>query len=109
MLQGIQFASQTRSFNKKLDGMVELDETYVGGKERNKHADKKVKGTQGRSTKTKTVVIGMVQRGGALRMQSTIDNRIASIKPMIVGNISKSATIHTDEAQIYKNLSRVYT
>lgn len=108
MLQRIQFASQTKSFNKPLNGSVELDETYVGGKEKNKHSSKKVKGTQGRSTKTKTPVIGIIQRGGQIRMQSTLDNKIENIKPIIAQNISKDATIYTDEARIYQGLSKEY-
>ena len=47
-----------------LVGDVECDEAYIGGREQNKHEWKKTKGTQGRSTKTKTPVFGMVQRGG---------------------------------------------
>jgi transposase-like protein len=108
MLQRIQFASQTNSFNKLLNGNIEVDETYVGGKERNKHLYKRFKGAQGRSTKTKTSVIGIIKRGSELRMQSTLDNRIENIKPIVVNNISKDATIYTDEAKMYSNLSKEY-
>ena len=45
-----------------LEGEIELDEMYLGGRETNKHERKKVEGTQGRSTKTKTPIFGMIQR-----------------------------------------------
>ena len=44
----------------KLDGGVELDETFVGGKNKNRHANKKIKNSQGRSFKDKTPVLGML-------------------------------------------------
>ena len=42
-----------------LDGVVECDEMYLGGRETNKHDSKKTEKTQGRSTKTKTPIFGM--------------------------------------------------
>ena len=53
---------------------VEMDEMYLGGRETNKHESKKVEGTQGRSTKTKTPIFGMIEREGkvvAMKVEDT--------------------------------------
>ena len=48
----------------KLKGEVEIDETFVGGKNKNRHKDKKVEKCQGRSFKDKVPVFGMLERNG---------------------------------------------
>ncbi len=50
--------------NHQLDGEVELGESFVGGKNKNRQANRKVKNFQGRSFKDKTPVLGMLERGG---------------------------------------------
>jgi len=61
VLHRLRYAARTQSFNKPLAGVVEVDETYVGGKDYNRHADKK----QGKAgVAGKTAVIGAVQRKG---------------------------------------------
>lgn len=51
---------------EKLKNEVEVDETYIGGQEYNKHANKKQSGTQGRNIKSKTPIIGAVERKGKI-------------------------------------------
>lgn len=61
MLQRIRFGLGANVDTDELEGTIELDETFVGGKNKNRHADKKVENSQGRSFKDKTPVMGMLQ------------------------------------------------
>ncbi len=47
-----------------LEGVVEADETFVGGKNKNRHENKKIANSQGRSGADKTAVVGLLQRDG---------------------------------------------
>jgi len=66
MLHRIREAMKTGTF-QKLKGPVEVDETYVGGAAKNMHADKREEKITGRGGVDKTVVQGILQRGGEVR------------------------------------------
>ena len=89
-----------------LEGTVEMDEMYLGGRETNKHDSKRTEGTQGRSTKTKTPIFGMLQRDGKVVAMKVEDTKGATLMP-IVGQFVKEGTVtYTDEASIYNNLTK---
>ena len=89
-----------------LNGEVEMDEMYLGGREANKHESKKVAGTQGRSTKTKTPIFGMQQRNGKVVAMKVEDTKGATLMPIVSQFVESGATTYTDEANIYHSLTK---
>src|ERR1019366_4411415 len=77
----------------KLTGTVEIDETYIGGKQRG-HKNK---------LKNKDVVLGMRQRGGPLRLVQVKDNKQGTLYEAIAQHVDPKATtaIMTDDAGAY--------
>jgi transposase-like protein len=92
----------------QLDNEVEVDETFIGGKNKNRHNDKKVENSQGRSVKDKAPVLGMVERDGKLIAKHVIDTKGETLTPEIIENIKTSAKVYTDEWMGYKSLERIY-
>ena len=83
-----------------LEKVVEMDTTYVGGKEGNKHESKKRHA--GRGTVGKTPVMGMKQRGGMTKAEVVDGEDSQSIVGFAAMNINLGATLYTDEAKAYK-------
>ena len=113
----------------KLTDTIDVDETFVGGKNKNRHKDKKVENSQGRSFKDKTPVVGLLERAEyeiVERPHKLIEGRIVkekvilkqskvvcqvvsdtqqkSVEPVVYANVENGATVYSDEWLAYRNL-----
>ena len=87
--------------------VVEADETYVGGKESNKHKSKRQRGRQG--GKGKEPVVALVEREGQVRSQHLPKVSAKTLKPMLHAQIDKRSYLMTDESGVYTKLAEAFS
>jgi len=99
MAHRIRYAMTQPPVIDKLQGIVEADETYIGGKHH---------GKRGRGSENKTPVFALVERDGRVRAFKTERVTSTNLKAKIRENVDKKAVIMTDEFLAYKNLDREF-
>ena len=92
----------------KLSNEVESDETFVGGKNKNRHRDKKVKRCQGRSFKDKTPVLGMLERKGDVIARVIKNTSKEELTPKILEFVDRNAVLYTDEWHGYNEVDKMF-
>jgi len=108
----IRLAMQNGSIEKysdKFDGAVEVDETYIGGKARNMHEKRRKRlegGTKGYVGKTG--VVGILERGGEVRMQVIDQATKPELQARVRQHVKPGATVITDELKSYQGLDQSY-
>lgn len=112
MMHRIRLAMEDGTFNM-MKGEIEADETFIGGKARNMHKDKRAVKITGTGGKDKVAVMGLLQRDGpdghsVVRTRIVPNTRRSSLGPVIRVNVETGATIYSDGKASYNGLEDAY-
>jgi transposase-like protein len=102
----IRLALQNGSMGK-LAGHVEVDETFIGGKARFMHKSKRAKVVK-RGPSGKTIVVGVLERGGKVRMEVVENRERQAVQAIVKENVEKGSELYTDEWSAYFGLAPEY-
>lgn len=108
----LRLAMRTETFNKPLAGEVEVDETFIGGKETNKHADKRTikkhPSKRGGGTEGKAIVMGLLQRDGEFRAAVVPSTRKGDLQAQVRQHVATGTNLYTDAHGSYRGLAGEY-
>ena len=90
--------------NGELAGVIEIDETFIGGKEHNRHGSKHTK--RGRGTEGKQAVLGMRERGGKTVAKPVAGTDRLTLWTEIQKTAAPGSTLYTDDHRSYLGLER---
>jgi transposase-like protein len=107
MLHRIRLALQDESFGK-LNGEVEVDETFIGGKARNMHLDKRERRITGTGGKDKTIVFGALERGGKVRTAVITDRKRTALHTEVRNHVEAGSALYSDALKSYDGLAQEY-
>jgi transposase-like protein len=108
MLHRVRLAMQTGTFEKKMGGEVEVDETYIGGKARFMHKERREAVIRGRGSVGKVAVMGLLERNGEVRAKVITDTTKQTLFAEIDAHVEKGAEVFTDEFKGYKGVEKEY-
>jgi transposase-like protein len=107
MLHRIRLAMQGETAGK-LAGKLEVDESFIGGKSRFMHKDKRERVITGTGGKDKTVVMGIMERGGDMRTVVVDSRRKSELQKQVREHVEAGSAIFSDELLSYEGLDADY-
>ena len=103
----IRLALHDGSF-EKLAGEIEVDETFIGGKARNMHIADRKRRIHGRGPTDKTIVLGMLERGGRVVAGVMPRRTKKALQPEVKARVKAGSTLYSDELASYGGLDKLY-
>lgn len=107
MLHRIRLAMQDEE-GGKLDGEVEVDETFIGGKARFMHRKRRAEKVKGAGSSGKTVAMGLLERHGKVRTRVVHNVRRKNLDPLVREHVKPGATVYTDALPLYESIEDKY-
>ncbi|HEV3275245.1 MAG TPA: IS1595 family transposase [Terriglobia bacterium] len=104
----IRLAMQEGTFEKKLLGEVEADETFIGGLARNMHKDKRVEKINHSFNRGKVAVMGLLERHGEVRLKVMPNVRKSGLQAQVREHVEPGAEVFTDALLSYEGLDADY-
>lgn len=92
----------------KLANNVEIDESFIGGKNKNRHKDKKVERCQGRSFKDKVPVFGLLERGKRVIAKVVSNTQVKTLQPLIFRYVRTGCNLYSDEWNYGNDIDKFY-
>ena len=108
MLHRIRLVMQDEILGSKLNGEVEVDETFIGGKARNMHLDKRERRITGTGGKDKTIVFGALERGGKVRTMVVGDRKRGTLQTCVKEHVEAGSALYSDALKSYDGLAQEY-
>ena len=104
MLHRIRLAMQDEQTGGKLGGEVEVDETFIGGKARNMHKDKRAQKITGTGGEGKAIVAAVLERGGRVRATVVENRRKQQMQALVREHVEVGSAVFTDALKSYEGL-----
>ena len=107
LMHRVRKAMSSGSFSK-LSGEIEADETFIGGKARNMHVEKRMRRITGTGSKDKVPVLGMMERGGKVRTMVVPNRKKAALQSEVRKHVEAGSALYTDALLSYEGLAGEY-
>ncbi len=108
MLHRIRLGLQDPNTGGKLGGDVEVDETFIGGKARNMHRERKERAIHGPGPEGKAIVAAVLQRGGKVRARVVEKRRKKNLQSLVKENVKAGSNLYSDDLKSYEGLASEY-